>query len=158
MFFYTDKEAIEVAGAKMRTLRVGSILPLTESTPGDSQMAEIAVKAYLGHLVRHANLDRMVACIRDGLEAYATTDKAKEAESFALNIELLLQILAAANANPESNALEVALRKLFASHPALREGPTDTLIRVLALLLCSRSVKPSELDGVVDGHASNYAI
>lgn len=158
MFFHTDKEAIEVAGAKMRTLRVGSILPLTESTPGDSQMAEIAVKAYLEHLVRHANLDRMVACIRDGLEAYATTTTAKEAETFALNVDLLIQILAVANANPESISMEIALRKLFASHPALCSGPTDTLIRVIALLLCTRQVKSTEIEANTDGYADHHSI
>lgn len=158
MFFHTDKEAIEVAGAKMRTLRLGSILPITDSTPGDNQMAEIAVKAYLEHLVRGSNIDKMVNCIRGGLDAYSAGATEQEAANFALNVDLLIQILAVANANPETGSLEVSLRKLFNSHPALQNGPTDTLIRVLALLLCTREVNPSQLEDAVNGHVDHHPV
>ena len=151
MFFSADKAAVEAAGARMRTLRVGSIVPLTESTPSDTQLAEIAITTYLSHLLLDTTIEKMVACIYAGLGNYAASVSEEESQHFASSVDLLVQITLIANSNSELDALEVALRKLFNTQPTLCNGPSDILIRVLALLLCSREVKPIELENAVAG-------
>ena len=142
MFFSLNKEATEVAGAKLRTLRLGSIQPLTQSTPLDNELAQTAVEEYLKYLIDHSQLAQTVDCISNGLHAYEVmTNNGEEAQRFAVNINYLIQLLIAANANPEIDAIEPMVRKLF----DVEDKHHERLIRALCVLLCAKKVSLKEL-------------